>query len=58
MSDIEIGHRSTSTAILGNLAYRSGASVKWNGGTERIDGNKRASELLDKDYRKPWRLKV
>jgi predicted dehydrogenase len=58
ISDIEVGHRSTSTAILGNLAYRSGASVKWNGRTEKIDDNKRASELLDKDYRKPWRLKV
>ena len=56
--DIEIGHRSTSTAILGNLAYRSGATVKWDGRTETIDGNRRASELLDRAYRKPWKLKV
>jgi predicted dehydrogenase len=29
--DIEVGHRSSSTAMLGNLAFRSGAEVKWDG---------------------------
>ena len=38
--DIEIGHRSSSTAILGNLALRSGAPVDWDGKTETItNGN-------------------
>jgi predicted dehydrogenase len=56
--DIEVGHRSSSTAMLGNLSFRTGAEVKWDGRTERIDGNRRASDLLDVPYRKPWRLKV
>jgi hypothetical protein len=57
--DIEIGHRSSSTAILGNLALRSGASVTWDGKAEKItNGNQKAAELLSRDYRKPWELKV
>lgn len=56
--DVEIGHRSTSTAILGNLAFRSGAAVRWDRRAERIDGNRRAAELLDVKYRKPWTLRA
>jgi predicted dehydrogenase len=57
--DIEIGHRSSSTAILGNLALRSGASVTWDGKAEKVtNGNRKAADLLSLDYRKPWELKV
>ena len=52
--DIEIGHRSSSAAMLGNLAFRSGAAVRWDRAAERIDGNAEASALLDVEYRKPW----
>ena len=45
--DIEIGHRSSSTAILGNLAYRSGSTVQWDGKTESVtNGNRKAADLL------------
>ena len=56
--DIEIGHRSSSAAILGNLSYRSGAPVTWDAAAERITGNDRAAALLDRAYRKPWALVV
>jgi predicted dehydrogenase len=56
--DVEIGHRSSSTAILGNLAYRSGASLTWDKASEDIEDNDEAADLLEKKYRKPWRLKV
>jgi predicted dehydrogenase len=59
ISDIEIGHRSSSAAILGNLALRSGAPVEWDAKTETItNGNRKASELLMRPYRAPWELKV
>ena len=54
--DIETGHRSTSIAILGNLAYRTGNQVNWDGRNEKIAGNKAASKLLQPKYRKPWRI--
>lgn len=57
--DIEIGHRSSSTAILGNLAYRSGQMVAWDGATETITNrNTKASALLEREYRAPWKLVV
>ena len=57
--DIEIGHRSSSTAILGNLAYRSGSTVQWDAKTETVtNGNRKAAELVTRAYRAPWKLEV
>jgi predicted dehydrogenase len=55
-SDIEIGHRSTSAAQLGNIALRSKSVVIWDGASEQIRGNKEASRYLSPKYRKPWKL--
>lgn len=56
ISDIEIGHRSTSAAQLGNVALRSKSLVIWDGVAEQIRGNKEASHYLSPKYRKPWKL--
>ena len=55
-SDIEIGHRSTSTALLGNIAYRSGHRIEWDAKNERIVGDRDASRYLTRDYRRPWKI--
>lgn len=56
--DIEIGHRSTSVALLGNVAYRSRRRIVWDGRTEQIVGDKAANKFLSKEYRKPWSLET
>ncbi len=56
ISDIEIGHRSTSTAILGNIAYRTGHQIVWDEKGETIQDDAEASALLDLAYRAPWTL--
>ncbi len=56
--DIEIGHRTTSAALLANIAYRSRRRIAWDGKSEEIIGDREASRLLAKPYRKPWSLKV
>jgi predicted dehydrogenase len=57
--DIEIGHRSSSAALLGNVALRSGGTVVWDGKTETVtNGNTKATALLDVLYRAPWKLTV
>ena len=56
VADIEIGHRSTTTALLGNIAYRTGRRLEWDGARERIVGDGKASEYLSRDYRRPWKL--
>jgi predicted dehydrogenase len=57
-SDIEIGHRSTSTCLLGNVALRSGRRIAWNAETEKIERDSAASKYLSREYRKPWKLNV
>jgi predicted dehydrogenase len=58
MSDIEIGHTSSTACYLGNIAYRTRTRIQWDGKSEKILNDKKANSLLSKDYRKPWDLKV
>lgn len=58
ISDIEIGHRSTATCLLGNVALLSGRRIVWNAETERIKGDNAASKYLSRESRRPWKLSV
>jgi predicted dehydrogenase len=57
VADIEIGHRSTSTALLGNISLRSGLRIDWNGDKETA-AQAQVKQYLERKYRKPWELKV
>jgi predicted dehydrogenase len=56
-SDIQIGHRSTATCLLANVALRSRQRIEWDPETETTD-NKEAQTYLKRDYRPPWELKL
>lgn len=56
-SDIEIGHRSTSTCLLGNVSLRSNLRIDWDGKAETTP-QKAARHFLERQYRKPWKLSV
>lgn len=56
ISDIEIGHRSTSICLLGNIAYRTGERLEWDAEAEIVHGSRKANQLLSYDYRAPWEL--
>jgi predicted dehydrogenase len=56
VADIETGHRSTSTALLGNIAYRTGHRIEWDARNERIVGDRDAARYLTREYRRPWKL--
>jgi len=51
-------HYATTVAHLGNLAYRSGAEVKWDGKNLRANGNPEATRLVTPNYRAPWSLEL
>ena len=53
---LEEGHLSTTLCHLGNIAYRVGRSVKFDGTTERFVGDSEADELLGRTYRAPYVL--
>jgi hypothetical protein len=53
---IEGGHLSTALCHLGNISYRVGRSVTFDGATERFVGDSEADKLLTKKYRAPYVL--
>ena len=55
-SEIEIGHRSTTAALLGNIALKVKQKIVWDAKKEQIVGNPEAATLLTKQYRSPWKL--
>jgi len=59
ISDIEIGHRSTSTCHLANVAYRSKERIVWDVANQRLlQGGPEARRLLGREYRAPWKMAV
>lgn len=52
----EVGLRSISVALLGEIAMLTGRKIKWNPDTEEIAGDPEASALLGRSYREPWVL--
>ena len=55
--DIEIGHRSTVIALLGNIAMRSRQRLEWDPESETTP-NKEAQTYLHREYRAPWKLEL
>jgi predicted dehydrogenase len=59
VSDIEIGHRATTTCHLGNIAYRTQSRLVWDVANEKLlQGGAEAQKLLTVQYRPPWKLVV
>jgi hypothetical protein len=55
-SDVELGHLGSVPGHLGNIAYRVGSRIAWDGEHESIPGNPQAEALLGRTYREPWVL--
>ncbi len=54
--DIEIGHRTATLCNLGNLAYRLGRTLTWDGEKEQVVGDPTANRLLNRPQRYPYVL--
>lgn len=54
--DIETGHRSTSTTLIGNIAYKTKSYLEWDREKERFTNNKEANKYLSYEYRPPYKL--
>ena len=55
-SEVEIGHRSTTAALLGNISLKVKQKIAWDAEKEQIVGNAEADTLLTKQYRSPWKI--
>jgi predicted dehydrogenase len=58
ISDVEIGHRSTSAPHLANIALRTGRKLRWDGEGEKFIDDQPANRLLGRPYRSPWHLEM
>ncbi len=50
----EVGHRSISAGLLGEIAIYTGRTLKWNPGKEEFIGDPVAEGLLGRSCREPW----
>jgi len=57
-AEIEDGQRSTMLCHLGNIAWRTGHTINYEANAGRIVGDRDASRLWQREYRKGWEPKV
>jgi len=55
-ADIEEGHKSTRLCHLGNIAFRTGRALRFDGKTETFLDDAEANRLLGRTYRAPFVL--
>jgi len=55
---MEIGGHIARFAQLGNIAYRTGRKIYWDGERGKIKGDEEARQLARATYRTPWKLPV
>jgi predicted dehydrogenase len=53
---VEVGHRSTTTTLLGLIAQDRKRLLTWDSKNEKITNDSEANKLLSYDYREPWKL--
>jgi predicted dehydrogenase len=56
LCSLEDGHRSTSFAHLANIALKTKERLQWDPVNERFLNSEAANNLLQYEYRKPWKL--
>jgi hypothetical protein len=54
VADIEEGHISTASCILGNVAMKLGRTLQWDADKQQVVGDDEANRLLARRYRSPW----
>ena len=54
--DVALSHHSTNTCHLGNIAYKLGRKLVWDGETETFKGDAEANALLYREPRKGYEL--
>lgn len=53
---IDVGHRSTTAALIGNIALKKRVTLDWDPKNEQFVNNKEANALLKYEYRQPYKF--
>ncbi len=54
IADVEAGHRVATACHLANISLRTGRKLRWDVRQEQIEGDREASQYLERAYRNPW----
>jgi predicted dehydrogenase len=54
IADIEDGHQVATATHLANLSLRLGRKLRWDAEKEEVIGDREASQMLVRPYRRPW----
>lgn len=57
-AEIEEGFKSVLLCHLGNIAYRTGRTIQFDGSSRKIVGDKGAEKLWTRDYRREWQPRI
>ena len=55
-ADVLIGHVSTATTLIGNIAHKTQRVLDWDGAKERFTNYDAANSMLEYKYRAPYKL--
>jgi predicted dehydrogenase len=55
-TDVDLGYRSCTLCILGNMAYTLGRTLRWDMSAERFVDDEEANRLIAEPYRAGWSL--
>ena len=56
--DVEVGHRDTTAALIGNVAHKTKSYLEWDAAKERFTNNEAANKHLRYEYRAPYKFPV
>jgi predicted dehydrogenase len=56
IAPVEIGHRSCTACLLGDIAMRLGRKLRWDPANERFLNDDEANKMVSRPMRAPWRL--
>jgi len=56
VAPVEIGHRSCTVCLLGDIAMKLGRKLKWDPEAEKFTNDDQANRMLWRPMRSPWRL--
>jgi predicted dehydrogenase len=54
--DVEVGHRDTTAALIGNIAHKTKSYLEWDANGERFTNSEAANKLLRYEYRAPFKM--
>jgi predicted dehydrogenase len=56
IAPVEVGHRSCTACLLGDIAMRTGRKLQWNPDKEQFVNDDSANRMLSRPMRAPWAL--